>query len=32
MLTSSISCRETFLVSLLEADAEPESATGASVV
>jgi hypothetical protein len=30
--TSSISCRETFLLSLLEADADPESATGASVV
>lgn len=32
ILTSSISWRETFLVSLLEVDTEPESVTGASVV
>jgi len=30
-LTSSISCRETFLLSLLEADTEPESCIGASI-
>lgn len=30
-LTSSISSRETFLLSLLEMEAEPESGTGASV-
>lgn len=31
-LTSSISSRETFLLSLLAMDAEPESTPGASVV